>query len=237
MANHLRLVIVDYPKLTIHDKNTKQALIDMIQAKQINFERSDENYVPMSGLDMVSTHFLIYDVRNLFELKLVFAIRVCYSDRAEKHYLQIPSQNYILNMPIDVQAVYQKYCEARGAIVDCNAWFVDTEYSFANSGLVLSEMGYFAVIKYLIANGYDHMLGATNEKYKASRWLKNILNIEYEFNFMHPTVKSEHKLILASSFNQQWIKDCEIKYKEMYEGRYEVGSASQSKILKFKEPA
>ena len=95
MSKNLRLVVLDYPKLTIHSQDTKNCLADMIQAKQINFERSDVNYVPMGGLDMVSTHFLIYDMENIYKPKIVLAIRNCYEDRTLRHNLRLPSQDYI----------------------------------------------------------------------------------------------------------------------------------------------
>ena len=128
--NNFRLVILDYPKLIISDEKAKKVLADMIQAKQINFERSCQDYVPLSGLDMISTHFLIYDTTDIFEPKLILAIRNCYEDRTLRHHFSLPSEEYIKFAPEEYQKAYYEFKKNKEVLVDCNAWFVDPDYSF-----------------------------------------------------------------------------------------------------------
>ena len=109
LFSQLRLVILDYPKLLISQEDSKKILADIIQAKQLNFERSCEQYVPLSGLDMVSTHFLIYDIKDLYNPKLILAIRNTYEDRACRHSLTIPSAEYIKFAKQEHQDCYHEF--------------------------------------------------------------------------------------------------------------------------------
>jgi hypothetical protein len=222
MSKNLRLVVLDYPKLTIQSAETKKILADMIQAKQINFERSDANYVPLGGLDMVSTHFLIYDTTDIYNPKVVFAIRNCYEDRVRRHNLTLPSEEYIKHVPENIREEYFQFRKKHSVAVDCNAWFVDPDYTYSKTGLTLSDIGYMMVITHIFRRGFNHLLGATNETFKASRWLENVAVLPPGLLFEHHVVKSPHRLILASPFKLDWLLNCFDKYGEYYYNRLEV---------------
>lgn len=221
--NNLRLAVLDYPKLIIQNDIVKLMLADMLQAKQLNFERSDINYVPMSGLDMVSTHFLIYDVSNIYRPKLVLAIRNTYEDRVRRHKLRLPSEEYIQYAPSHLQKRYYEFKASKSTLVDCNAWFVDPDYSFAKTRLPLSEIGYFMLVAHTVKRGFDHWVGATNERFKASRWASLTGRAPEGLEFVHPVVRDPHRLMLVDPLNYAWLMDCLDKYKDLYVHRFEQG--------------
>ena len=219
---NFRLVILDYPKLIIEDSETQKILSDIITAKQLNFERTDKNYIVMDKHDMVGTHFLIYDITSFYNPKLIFALRSTYENRAQKHGIKIPLEDYIgLTGDIGVHE-YNKYKADKGSLLDCNAWFVDQEFSFKNKGLPLSELGFFMVCSYALRLGYDHIGGCTNEKYKASRWIKKIGPFREGITFEHPLVPDVHQLALVEHFYPEWIRQCNERYGELLSNTYEL---------------
>ncbi len=221
---NLRLVVLDYPKIQIDNPQAKQLLVDMIQSKQKNFERADENYVPMNGLDMISTHFMIYDCTDMYNPKPVLAIRNCYGDRTQKHKLKLPSEEYILHAPKEYQERYYQFKEEKKFLVDCNAWFVDPSYSYKNTGLRLSEIAYFMLVSHTIRRGFDHWVGATNERFKASRWAELTGRSPQGMIFNHPQVDDPHKLLLIDPIDYDWVLKTYQMNKDLYSNRYEVRS-------------
>jgi hypothetical protein len=222
MYGKFRLVILDYPKTTIRNSDTKQALSDMLCAKQANFERSSLRYVPMSGLDMVSTHFLIYDVTNLFSSKPILAIRTCFEQRVKSHDLTLPIDEYISIAPESYQQKFERFRRNNFPLVDCNAWFVDPDYGFSKTSTSLSEIAYFMVITFILRKNYSNWVGATNERFKASRWASKTGYFEDGLIFTHHKVKDPHKLLLIDSFDYQWLHSCVQKYGHLLEQAYEI---------------
>lgn len=225
--SNFRAVILDYPKLMIENSEVKDVFIDMIQAKQINFAQTSPTYIPMSGLDMVSTHFLVYEVTNIFNPKLILALRTCYEDRVYRHNLTLPIDQYSQWMSEKYQTVFQKYRDKRGPLVDVNAWFVDPDYSFKKTGLNLSEFGFYMVVSHLLKRGYDHFVGTSNEKYKASRWVEPLGQFEKGMYYNHKFVPDPHMLILIEQFNMEWLMKCSDEFHSLYANRMEYSPGAQ----------
>ena len=120
--------------------------------------------------------------------------------------------------------------QKKGSLVDCNAWFVDPEFSHANSQLNLSEILFFALCLDILRLGKDHFIGATNERYKASRWVAKVGSFPDNLTFKHPSVPDLHKLTLVGEFYPEWLKACWSKYVELIDNRFELTPASISRL-------
>ena len=209
---NFKLVILDYPKLMLDSSSVKKTLSDMIMNKQINFKRACSSYVSLNAQDMISTHYLIYDVTNIFEPKQVLAIRTCYQSRSFRHKLSLPSQDYIQYAPESYQDKFKLFMGRVGNVVDCNAHYVDEEYTYAKTGINLSEVAYYALIMFILRKGLSNWVGATNERFKASRWASKTGFFEDGLIFTHPKVEDPHKLIMIEKFNEEWLLDCHDKF-------------------------
>lgn len=222
MFENFRAVILDYPKLTLRNEDSKKAFSDMLFSKQMNFERSSIRYVPMSGLDMISTHYMIYDVTNPFHSRPILAIRTCFEDRVKYHDLTLPIDQYIVTAPEDFQSKFRAFRQRNNPLVDCNAWFVDPDYGYSKTNISLSEIAYFMVVSFILRKGYGNWVGATNERFKASRWASKTGYFEDGLIFTHHQVKDPHKLILMESFNYPWLSSCVDKYGELLLKAFEI---------------
>ena len=107
-------------------------------------------------------------------------------------------------------------------MVDCNAWFVDPQYSFKKTKLRLSEIAYFVLVLDTLRRGFNHWVGATNEKYKASRWSELTGSSPQGMLFTHPEVKDPHKLLLVHPFDYHWLYKCFEKYGTLYRLRMDI---------------
>lgn len=219
---NFRLAILDYTKEQLDNPTAQKMLGDILFEKQKNFLRTDENYVVMDKHDMIGTHYLIYDTTRLHEPKLIFAIRTTYYHRAQQHRLETPLMNLIPTLDEKSQHQFQSFFTKHPQLVDCNAWFVNPDYSKKNSGLNLSDLGYFLVTMNLLRFGYDNFVGCTNEKYNASRWLHSVGKLEDTGQFIHPAVQCPHKLILMSQFNLEHAKMLFDSHRELIQSAFEV---------------
>ena len=222
MEPNLRLLILDYPKLMLDQEIVRRSFADMITIKQTNFARTSESYVSMGPLDMISTHFLIYDQCQLYNPKLIAGFRCCWGNRTQYHKLNLPIEEYIAYAPIGYRKKFEKFRATRPVIVDGNAWFVDPEYTYSKSGLLLSEMIYTAFVQFIVRKGFDHYVGAANERYKASRWALPTGYTEDGMIFTHPKVPDPHKLLLFESFNYDWLFRSSTKYAGVISQRAEL---------------
>ena len=220
--NSFRLVLLDYAKNQLENPLVQKILGDLIVVKQKNFERTDENYVVVDKHDMIGTHALVYDTSNLYEPKLIFAIRLTYEERALKHRLKTPLQELIPSLDNKCRERLIEYCNQHTQLIDCNSWFVDVNYSQKNSGLRLSDIGFVMVCLHLIRMKFDYMAGCTNEKYKAHRWLENIGGFSKEYTFTHPVVPDEHMLVLIEKFNLPYIQSVYRSNKALFDSLLEV---------------
>jgi len=107
-------------------------------------------------------------------------------------------------------------------LVDCNSWFVDTSYSKKNSGLNLSDIGYAMIYAHVMRMGFDHILGCTNEKYKASRWLENIGYFDKSHVFTHPVVPDPHMFIIVEKFNQSYLNSIYRSNSDLFNNLQEI---------------
>jgi hypothetical protein len=224
--SNFKLVILDYAKIQLNNQDATKALNDLIVIKQKNFERTDPNYVVVDKHDMIGTHFLIYETSNVYSPKLIFAIRNTYEDRAANHKLKTPFLDLLPSLSAEYQEAFRKFKQIHGPIVDCNSWFVDPHYSQKNSGLKLSDIGYVMVYLQVRRMGYDHMVGCTNEKYKAHRWLEHVGSFTKGMTFIHPTVSDPHMAIFIEKFNQKFMTDTYNEYKVLFDNIHEIVPAN-----------
>lgn len=221
-VNNFRLVLLDYAKHQLDKPIAQKTLNDLIIAKQKNFERTDPNYVVMDKHDMIGTHALIYETTNLFEPKLIFAIRLTYEDRAQLHKIKTPLQDLIPHLNNNCNLAYDNFKKHNPVMADCNSWFVDAEFSKKKSGLNLSDIGYTMVFLQLHRLGFKRMAGCTNEKYKAHRWLENIGSFEKGHEFIHPTVPDPHMLILVEKFKLDYVQSVYESNKFLFDNLFEI---------------
>jgi hypothetical protein len=217
-----RLVILDNAKEQLDNPTAKKIISDVVFVKQKNFLRTEPNYVVTDKHDMIGTHYLVYDTTELFEPKLVFAIRTTFMKRAQLHRIDTPLMSLMLRLDKPLQEAFSEFHKRHPEIVDCNAWFVDPAYSKKNSGLNLSDLGYFMVCTNILRFGYDHIVGCTNETYNASRWLEQIGSTPKGLIFEHPAVKSPHRLMLMENFNMSHFAKVYEEYQHLIKETYEV---------------
>lgn len=225
---NFRLVVLDYPKLHIHNPITKNILIDIIVAKQKGFERTDEFYVPNDRHDLIGTHFLIYDVANPFQQKLIFGIRVTYEERARKHKTRLPILEVESNFNENVKQEFKEFRKKHTELVDCNSLFVDQDYSFKSKGIKFIDIGYSMIIFHLMRLGKEHMVGGTNEKYRSSKWLENFGQFQKDHYFKHPVVEDPHLLVMLENFNLEYVHSVYSENKELFDNLIEFVPESLS---------
>lgn len=222
IMNNFRLAILDYALTHLTSETTQNVLNDLIVMKQKNFERTDPTYVVLDKHDMIGTHFLIYDTADIYQPKIIFALRVTYEDRSIHHKLKTPLQELVPKLSLPLQAAYEKFHADHPILVDCNSWCVDVNFSQKKSNLKLSAVGYTMVYLHLIRMGHSHMIGCTNERYKASRWLEDVGPFQKGFEFIHPAVPDPHLMILIESLNHEHFRSVYFEYKELFDQLYDV---------------
>ncbi len=217
-----RLVILDNAKEQLDNPTAKKIISDIVFVKQKNFLRTDPHYVVTDKHDMIGTHYLVYDTAELLDPKLVFAIRTTFLARAKAHRVDTPLMSLIPQLEKPLQDAFNNFHARHKEIVDCNAWFVDPNYSKKNSGLNLSDLGYFMVCINVLRSGLDNIAGCTNENYNASRWLDQVGSTPKGLVFEHPVVKAPHRLLLMENFNMTHFAKVYEEYKELINELYEI---------------
>jgi hypothetical protein len=230
-----RMVVLDYAKEQLENKTAQKIMSDLVFTKQINFLRSEPNYVVTDKHDMIGTHYMMYDVTNLYEPKLIFAIRTTYLSRSTQHRIETPLLSLVPKLDLPLQKLFHDFERRHPELVDCNAWFVDPNYSKKNSGLNLSDLGYFMVCMNILREGYDCFIGCTNEKFNASRWLEQVGDMPKGHIFEHPAVKSPHMLILMENFNLDHFAKIYEENEQLIENLFEVFPATGKQHMKFSE--
>lgn len=220
--NNFRLVILDYVMKNLERDDAKKCLNDLVVMKQTNFLRTDPNYVVTDKHDIVGTHFLIYETSNIYNPKVIFALRATYEDRCVQHHLTTPFQDLVPKLPHSLQQAYNEFHQEHPILVDCNSWCVDLNYSQKKSGFRLSDIGYTMAYLHLTRMGHNHMMGCTNEKYKAHRWLENIGSFKKGHEFVHPVVPDKHMMILVEKFNWEFLNSVYIEYQSLFDNIYEI---------------
>jgi hypothetical protein len=205
-------------------------MADMLSSRQISFHRTIESYILMDKLDMIGTHFLIYDVSDLYRPKVISGIRVVYNERCQKYGLKLPLDENILSASLPVQEFYRIFKKDKPDLAECTGWYVDSEFSFAKSKLDLAEILFFAITTYLLRQEIPYFSGATNERYKASRWVAKVGEFKDGYTFMHPTIPYDHKLTLVEHFYNDWLRDCFSRYGKLMDNRYEIAPKETEKV-------
>lgn len=205
-SGNFRLFILDYAKQQMDNPIVGKVLNDIIVAKQINFERASSDYIALDKHDMVGTHYLIYDVSNLFQPKLVAGIRSTYEARARQHHLSTPFLELLPQLPENCKTTYQEFNRLYPKTADCGSLVVDSNYTNKNTGLRLVDICYAMIYVHIRRMGYTNILGCTNERFRSSRWLENIGSYTRGLDFVHPVVPDPHLLIMIEKFNVPYIK-------------------------------
>lgn len=222
MNKNFRLVILDHAISHLDNPATQKALNDVIVIKQQNFLRTVKDFVIMDKHDMIGTHYLIYDVTAIYNPKLILAIRTTFEDRASQYHLKTPIQDLVPKLKPEAQLHYENFRSTKRSLADCNTWFVDVDYTEKKSGLKLSDIGYAMVYAHVTRMGFDHILGCTNERYKASRWLEHIGHFDKSHTFIHPTIPFEHMFIIVEKFNKQNLNSIYKEYDYLFDNLLEL---------------
>jgi hypothetical protein len=220
--SQFRLVVLDYAKEQLDNPIAQKVLADVLFVKQKNFLRTDPNYVVMDKHDMIGTHYLIYDMSDFLNPKLVFAIRTTFLNRSQQHNIETPLMSLVPKLDPKLQKAFAKFHEQHPQLVDCNAWFVDPTFSKKNSGLALSDIGYFLVCINAMRYGYDNIVGCTNETYNASRWVEKVGVMEKGLLFEHPAVKAPHMMLLVNQFDLAHFSRVYVENKDLLDEVAEV---------------
>lgn len=233
--NQFRLVILDNAKGQLESPVAKKILSDMLFTKQSNFLRTDPQYVVMDKHDMIGTHYLIYDTADFLNPMLIFAIRTTFLGRAQEHRLETPLMSLLPTMEAELREAFAVFHKQHPQLVDCNAWFVDPSFSQKTSGLNLSDLGYLMVCLNCLHEGYDNIIGCTNETYRASRWVKKVGDVRTGLMFEHPVVKAPHKMLLVDNFNLNHFAEVYKKHKSLVDNIFEVrpGSSSRASLSSY----
>jgi hypothetical protein len=219
--SYLRLVILDYPKKLMQDSKATRVFSDLLRFRQMNFERSTETHVYVDKLDLIGTHYLVYDLKDFFEPRIVAGIRTSYMDRCQLHNLKIPLDDMILGAKLPTQEAYRIFKSKNGPLVECNGWFINPEYSSSRNGGSLPDILFYALTCYLLRQGIHHFIGATNERFKASRHVARVGSFEDGHILLNPSFPGEHKLTLVDHFNPEWQRECYEKYLDLMHERIE----------------
>lgn len=227
---NLRLVILDYPLLQKGNPLVKRLLNDIIFGKQENFERTDPNYIVLDKHDMIGTHFLIFEVTNIYEPKLIYGARTTFESRAKTHKIKTPIQEIKLHFGSDAQLVLNEFISQHGELIEVNSLFVAPDYSTRSTGLHLSDIGFSMIALHLARMGHGHFAGCPNEKYKAHRLVENTCNVKNNrgYNFVHPVVQDPHQLLLIESFKTENIVSMIGRHLTLFNSLLEVSPAKQS---------
>lgn len=218
----LRLVILDYPKRLLRDELASKVFADLLRFRQMNFERSTETHVYVDKLDMIGTHYLVYDVQDLFAPKIIAGIRTSYMSRCDNHNLKIPLEDLIPKAMLPVQEAYYKFKAKNGDPVECNGWFINPNYSSTKVSNSLPDILFFALTTYLARQGVHHFIGATNERFKASRHVARVGKFEDGFILENPSFPGDHKLTLVDHYHSNWQLECVNLYGSLLKARVEI---------------
>lgn len=219
----LRAAILDYPMKALESQPMAGRMLgDIIKSKQIGFFKTSTDFVVMDKHDMIGTHFLIYDATDVYNPRLVLAIRNTYEERCKRHGVPLPIDGYIHLAGGKAEQLLKDLRQKVGPLVDCNAWFVDPDYSKKNSGMNLSEFAFLMVTTFIMRMGRSHFVAATNEKYKASRWIRLAGEFPEGYSFVHPAVPDEHCLELVSRFKTDWMAKAADEYRDLLVNAQEI---------------
>lgn len=219
---NFRLVILDYASRQIENGLVKQLLGDILTMKQFNFQRTNPDYIVTDKHDMIGTHYLVYDTTEMYSPRLIFALRTTFESRCKKHSVRTPIQDLLPSLSAEISDKYHQFVAQYPSIVDCNSWCVDANFSQKTSGLRLSDIGYAMVYLHMYRMGYDHLVGCTNEKYRASRWLENVGSFQRGLEFVHPVVPDPHMIILLKEFNRKYLSKVVLEYQGLFEQLVDV---------------
>jgi hypothetical protein len=223
-----RLVILDYAKKHLNDPRVHQVFSDLVKDRQINFERSTESHVYIDKHDLIGTHYLVYDTTDLFHPRIVAGIRTTYASRCQNHGIKIPLEDNILNSTPEALELYKRFKTRMGDLVECNGWFIDSEYSPSKISVNMPDVLFFALTTYLLRQGYDHFVGAPNERFKAARHVARVGHFEDGHFLTNPSFPGAHKLTLVHPFSKTWQKECSLRYGQFLEQRIELKPAEMN---------
>jgi hypothetical protein len=136
--------------------------------------------------------------------------------------LKIPLEDMIPNAKLPTQEAFRKFKEKNGPLVECNGWFIHPSYSTAISAGSLPDILFFALTTYLARQNVHHFIGATNERFKASRHVARVGAFEDGHLLINPSFPGDHKLTLVDRYHAAWQEECVTRYGQLMRNRIEL---------------
>ena len=205
-TSNLRLVIFDNPKQLIENcESSARMFTEVIRARQAGYNKASLSYISMDKLDMIGTHVLICEVSNIFKPTVIAGLRLSYNDRCKEHGLKLPMDDNIQHATLPSQVAYKNFNLRHRRIVEANAFFVDDQYTYKKSNINFPQLLTTGLVMHSMRLGYSNFIAATNERFKASRWVDfgAYSNDNY---FIHPSMPDKHKIILMDEYYIETIE-------------------------------
>lgn len=221
-ANNLRLVLFDYPKLLIENSESSARLFaEIIRARQAGYNKASLSYISMDKLDMIGTHVLICEVSEIFKPKVIAGLRLSYNDRCAQHGLRLPMEDNIQYANLPQQVEYKAFKSRHQRIVEANSFFVDDQHTYKKSNINLPQLLTTGLMMHSLRLGYSNFIAATNERFKASRWVDFGAYSEDRF-FTHPQMPDKHKIILMDEYYSETVNERFNSLDRHLKNRYEL---------------
>lgn len=218
----LKIVVLDFPKKMLENEEVKKILSDSVVARQLGFQRTIETYITADKHDMISTHLLVYDVSSLYRPRILTGIRIAHEDRCRAYGLKLPLDENIQMASAETQEYYKDFKARKGDVSECIGWFVDADFSYAKTKIDLAQILMFTMVTFLLRRNLTYCSGATNERYKASRWVEKLGHFEDGHVFNHPTIPYPHKVTLIEHFHYDWLHECFERYGDLIYSSYQL---------------
>lgn len=220
----LRLVVLDNPEPMIKDETVKKLIADIIVTRQEGYKRASGNYLSLDKLDLIGTHILLCDVTNIYQPKIISGLRLSYNNRCSNYGIHLPMEDNIKYASMISQKAYEDFKNSRTVVAESNSWFVDSEFSYSKTKLDIGNIILTALVLCLLRQGQGSFISASNEKFKASRWV-DFGRFEDGHLFTHPQIQDPHKILLVEEFDYSLIKERVEKFEFLYGNALELISS------------
>lgn len=218
---NFKFIILENPEPILKDKIVQNLLADIIVARQEGYKKASDNYVTLDKLDLIGTHILLCDLSVPYQPKVISGLRLSFNNTCKKYGLHLPMEDNIKYASKQTQVAYEKFKRGASTIVESNSWFIDSEFSFKKTNFDLATIFLNFMVLYLIRKEVTHFMTATNEKFKASRWVDFGSFID-GYNFIHPAMPDKHKIILMEDYNWDKIYARTEQHIDLYENAFEI---------------
>jgi hypothetical protein len=230
------LVIIDFMRGLLDHPEARSTFMDIIRLRHDVYSEAQPTFLALDPMDLVGTHFVFY--RNG---SAVGASRCVDSARCQDFQLTLPIQSQIQSCGSPTQQVAWK------------TFFEETRYRTHNLGMLavtpqsrthshtrpsLSENSENPInpTEALIwscnywgySQGVESTCFTTNQKFKVSRWVKD-LGLWPELGpIEHPLNRVPHDLILISQMRNEYFLERAKLYSELWNHAYVLNGASRT---------